>query len=398
MTKSKHNQARQKNLAKARAQKSNNSTFASDSDTDIDLNTARIESQLETSEITDFDATPDELLSQATSNAPEFDDTPENLSTSAESENLSDEDYLPSTDKSMIITYQFLVNLMRLVSCPDCQKQGGLVPSVTHLRGFYLEINFVCRCKYSFCLANFPDTDINAVLIRNLISNGISKQGFQRWLQVANFGADIDGKAQIVNLFTVASAKTYKQQNSVIIEEAETLQKMEVERLHQANEPIIISTDMCYAKRGYHSPAGHAALICNKKVIDARTVKRSSNPSENAFGTIVDLPANKIEQYAVEIMIKDIIPVLGPMIKQIDVDQDASIQKVLKEMKWEPKDVQRINKWNGQPACTDDMVGKSVWSGETPEIHFDKVKNMGILRVGLGSTSENILLEPKPPL
>ena len=377
---SKLKQARQKSLAIAHARNPNNNKSVNSTDTNISLDTAMIESDLEVSETNESDVTPDSLPEQPNCNETDFDETPENLSSSAESESWSDQDYIPSTDKTMIIGYKFLLNLMQLVCCPGCHKLGGLVPSVTYLCGFFLEINFLCRCKYSFGLANFPDTDINAVFIRNLISNGIPKQAFQRWLQVGNFGAEVHGESRSINLFTAASTRTYKEQNDVIIEGAEKIHKAEVERLVQANKPIIISTDMCYAKRGYHSPAGHAAIICKDsetgeaKVIDARTVKRSSKPSKNAYGEIVDLPANKMEQHAVKRMIKDLIPEIGPMIKQIDVDQDAAIQTVLTDMKWEAEDVQRINKFNGLPVCSPEQVGKSVWDGQIPEIHFDKVR------------------------
>ena len=371
---SKLKQSRRKSLATAYKSNSNHSKSMNSTDPDMSLNTAMIETQL----AADLDTTPDNLPQQKTPNETDTDETDDNLP-SAESDSWSDQDFLPSTDNSMVIPYKFLLNLMKLVSCPGCQKQGGLVPSVTYLCGFFLEISFVCRCKYSFCWANFPDTDINAVLIRNLVANGISKQSFQRWLQIGNFGANVDGESRSINLFTVASSKTYKEQNNVIIQGAEAMQKAEIDYLYRANQKFVVSTDMCYAKRGYHSPAGHAALISNGKVIDARTIKRKSKPSDNAFGEIVDLPANKIEQHAVEIMIKDIIPVLGPLIKQIDVDQDATIQKVLKEMKWEAEDVQRVNKWTGRHEVTQDMVGKSVWDGEIPDIHFDKVKTLKFL-------------------
>ena len=369
MTKSKLRRSRNESLAKANAKNSKKNKSMDKTNTDINLNTAMIESQLETSDNSDI--TPD-LWEEPFEN--EFDSDV----TEAESESSSDHEFLPSTDKSMMISYKFLVNLMKLVSCPSCQKQGGLVPNVTYLCGFLVEINFLCRCKYSFCLANFSDSNINAVLIRNLVSNGIPKQAFQRWLQIGNFGADIDGEAQSTNLFTRSIAKTYKEQNDVIIEGAEAIHRTEMDHLVRANLPVVMSTDMCYAKRGYHSPAGHAALICDGKVIDARTVKRSQKPSENAFGEIVDLPANKIEQHAVEIMVKDAIQVIGPLIKQIDVDQDATIQKVLKDMKWEAEDVGRVNKFTGQQHITEDMVGQSVWPGEIPDINFDKVKTQKI--------------------
>ena len=383
MTKSKKRQSSSINCMKARAKSSKCNKSLNSTDGDFSLNTAMIESQFETSETESCDITPEDLLQETVSNQTDSDHTPD-LEQSAESECGSDQDYFPSTDKSMLITFNFLLNLLKLVSCPSCQKQGGIVPSVTYLCGFFVDINFLCRCKYSFCLANFANTEINAVLVRNLVANGIPKQAFQRWLQVGNFGANVHGEERSINLFTVASTKTYKEQNDAIIEGAERMHKIEVNRLVQANKSVIISTDMCYAKRGYHSPAGHAAILCrdsengDAKVIDARTIKRSSKPSTNAYGEIVDLPANKMEQHAVKLMIKDLIPVIGPMIKQIDVDQDAAIQTVIKELKWEAEDVHRVNKFTGLPVCSSEMVGKSVWDGQIPKIHFDKVKKINI--------------------
>ena len=82
-------------------------------------------------------------------------------------------------------------------------------------------------------------------------------------MQIGNFGANVHGEERAVNLSSQAMMTVYKNQNEAIIEGANEIQKQAMENLHRANQPIIISTDMTYTKRGYHSPSGHAALICD---------------------------------------------------------------------------------------------------------------------------------------
>ena len=336
---------------------------------DHSFNDALIGTQLEISSSSQSDHTPDDLREDYVSSEIESDVTPDNLDSSTDS---SDADFVPPADKLLIIPFSFISELLKLVSCPECLLQGGFNASVTDMTGFLNDINFLCRCKHSFCLKNFPSSDINAVLIRSLIVNGISKQQFQRVLQIGNFGANVYGEERVVNLSTVAMTKVYKQQNEEIILGAERIQRMEMNHLMRANRNVILSTDMTYAKRGYHSPVGHAALICEGKVIDARTVKRGVK-TENSFGDIVDMPANKMECYAITNMIKDAIRFLGPLITEIHIDQDAKLQTVIVNMKWEVADTQRVNKWTGRIEVTLDMVGQSVWDGQIPAIHPDKV-------------------------
>ena len=366
---SKSKRARLRNLAKGNRKNPNHSKSMESIDTNISFNTAAFESQLEISENSVSDVTSDH------SNSEKATDSDEIIASPSESEGCSDPDFQPNHEKLMVIPSSFIQKLMKMVCCPICMKQGGIVPSVTNLCGFFNDINFLCRCKHSFSVANFPDESINDALIRNLIVNGIPKQPFQRWLQAANFGAFVDGEEYNINLFTRNSANTFKKQNDQIIKGAEDIHKDEVSKIHQANERIIISLDGTYPKRGHHSPAGHAAMICKGKVIDARTVKRSSQPSEKAFGDIVDKPANKLEAYAIVKMLKDVIPVVGPLIEQIDVDQDATIQDVIVNMKWEQEDVGKWNKFTGRQEITQDMVGQSVWGGQIPIIHPDKVRS-----------------------
>ena len=375
MTKSKKKQSLERNAAKARLNNSKNNKSPSTSETSTIFNTAMMNSQLERSDVSMLDDTPEDLIPGNNSNDCDSDVTPEDLASSSESEHHTDPDFSdPKADKLMIIPFSFIQKLLNLVSCPECQNQGRINATVTNICGFSNDINFLCRCKNSFSLSNFDDTNINDVLVRNLISNGIPKQPFQRWLQVLNFGAIVDGEEYGINLFSKSSMNTYKQQNNEIIKGAEDMHKQEIDQLYRACKDVIISTDMCYAKRGYHSPAGHAALISGGKVIDARTIKRASQTSENAYGDITDKQANKIEAYAVVKMFKDVIPVIGPLITQIHVDQDASIQNVIVNMKWEAEDVSKINKFTGKQEINEDMVGQSVWGGKIPEIHPDKVK------------------------
>ena len=383
---SKSKQARKQNLAKAWAKnpKHNKSTdsFASESL----LNTAMLDTQSESSDKSGNDETPNNSIS-----ATDFDSDETNAST--ESENSADPDFLPEEDKLMVIPVKFVRKLVKMLCCPECKEQGGIDPSVINVCGFFNDINFLCKCKHSFSVANFDDESINDALVRNLIVNGIPKQPFQRWLQVANFGAIMNGQEYGINLYTKNSMNTFEKQNDQIIKGAEEIHKDEMSKLHQANKGVTISLDGTYPKRGHHSPAGHAAMICNGKVIDARTVKRSSKPSENAFGDIVDKPANKLEAYTIVKMLKDAIPVIGPLIEQIDVDQDATIQDVIINLKWEPEDVGKWNKFTGRQEITEDMVGQSVWGGQIPQIHPDKVHLPKNCYVRLGFT----ILKPKRP-
>ena len=128
---------------------------------------------------------------------------------------------------------------------------------------------------------------------------------------MGNFGANVDGKEVGINLFSRQSMNVYKQQNQVIIDGAEQIHKEEVTDLFRANQDVTISADGSYPKRGYHSPAGHVAFICNKKVIDAKTVKRATQKSETAYGDIQPIPANKIEEYGITQMLKHLIPYTG---------------------------------------------------------------------------------------
>ena len=367
--KSKSKQANRQNLAKARSKNPKNNKSMESIDTDLLLNTAMLDTQLESSNTSVNNET-----SNNSKSATDFDSDETNTS-SSESEGYSDPDFQPNQEKLMAMPTSFIRKLMKMVCCPKCKQQGRIVPSVTNICGFYNDINFLCRCKHSFSLANFEDESINDALIRNLIVNGIPKQPFQRWLQVANFGAFVDGKEYGINLFTKNSMNTYKKQNDQIIKGAEDIHKDEVKKIRQENKGVVISLDGTYPKRGHHSPAGHAAMICKGKVIDARTVKRSSQPSANAYGDIVDKPANKLEAYAIVKMLKDVIPVIGPLIEQIDVDQDATIQDVIVNLKWEQEDVGKWNKFTGRQEITEDMVGQSVWGGKIPEIHPDKVRS-----------------------
>ena len=365
---SKAKEKRLENMAKARARNSNNNL-------DSTMNDSLIESQLEISNSAS-DNTPENLPLDNESFEFESDVTPDNLSTSDETK---DPDYVSFTSKLMVIPDTFLALIMQFVVCAACQKQGQIVPNVTNADGFQNDITFICRCKHSFSLPTFPNTNINEVLIRNMITNGIPRQSFQRFLQIGNFGANVEGKECGINLASRQSMEIFKQQNQVIIDGADQIHKVEVDRIVQANQYVTISTDMCYAKRGYHSPVGHAALICNKTVIDSKTVKRASKKSETAYGDIQDTTASKLEAYAITKMFKHIIPVIGPLIEQIDLDQDARLQSVIENMKWEPEDLDEVNKWTGKKEVTIDMIGKSVWSGKVPRIHNDKVRRVNFL-------------------
>ena len=350
-------------------------------------------SQLEISANSESDATPEDL----SETHPESDATPEDLSqlddqlADLTSDSNSSTEFSAPADRLLIIPFSFILSLLKMISCPMCKEQGRFGASVTHMNGFLNDINFLCRCKHSFSLMNFPDFDINAVLIRNLITNGITKQQFQRVLQVGNFGANVEGVDRSINLSTKSMMTVYKEQNDQIIQGADQIQKAAMDDLHRANKGITISTDMTYTKRGYHSPAGHAALICDGKVIDSRTAKRGKKTSKS-YGDIVDMPANKLESYVIKNMIKDAILYLGPLIEQIDIDQDATLETVIKNMKWEEADTRRPNKWTGKIEVTAEMVGQSVWNGKIPQINSDKVcfdrnnkKKLGPNEVKVGS-------------
>ena len=378
---SKSRKQKQAALAKARA---NNSLHAKH----VSLNDALIESQLEMNDISEDDVTPEDLtqydepievdqdltpdLVSDQSAENDFDITPEDLSPSDDSQ---DPNFEPLPAKLMVIPDTFLALLMQNVACSVCNEKGRILPNVTKASGFHNELIFTCRCKHSFSMPTFPDTDINAVLIRNIVANGIPKQAFQRFLQVGNFGANENGKEVGINLASRQSRKIYTEQNQVIIDSADQIHRREMDRLVQANKPITISTDMCYAKRGYHSPVGHAALIIEKEktVIDAITVKRASRKSENAYGDIQNITANKLEQYGIIKMLKHAIPFIGPMIEEIHLDQDARLQKAILEMKWEPEDVEQLNKWTGRKEIDESMIGQNEWGGKLPKICFDKV-------------------------
>ena len=336
------------------------------------MNEAMIFSMLEMSDDSDSDITPGDLHDEdETSQKADADLTPD-LTPELMNES-SDTDFSPLPPKNMVVPDSFLVQIMKNVACIECGKPGGIIPSVTKASEFQNEVTFTCRCKHSFNLQTFPDTNINEVLIRNAVANGIPKQPFQRFLQVGNFGANVDGKELGINLFSRRSMNIYKQQNQVIIDGAKEIHKNEVTDLFRANKAITISGDGSYPKRGYHSPAGHVSFICNKKVIDAATVKRGTHKSDTAYGDIQPIPANKIEQYGITQMLKHLIPHIGPLITQIDLDQDASLYKVIENMKWSAEDVETVNKWTGKKEITEDMIGKSVWGGKMPKICFDKV-------------------------
>ena len=359
--------SRLKNVAKANEANANKS--------DQSLNQAFIETQLEITRNSESDVTPDNLSQSNVSTGDQTDSdlTPDLDSSKSTDDEVFDPDFSAPADKLMIIPFSFILSLLKMVSCPVCTLQGGFDASVTDMNGFINDINFLCRCKHSFGLKNFPSENFNAVLIRNLITNGIPKQQFQRVLQIGNFGANVEGEDRNVNLSSPAMMKVYREQNDAVIEGSEKIQRAEMECLFRANKKIIISTDMTYTKRGYHSPAGHAALICDGKVIDARTAKRGSNKSANAYGDILDMPANKLERYVIKNMLKDACLYLGPLIAEIHIDQDAALQTVIENMKWEETDTIRVNKWTGRIEVTRDMVGQSVWNGRIPVIHPDKV-------------------------
>ena len=353
-------------LAKARANNPNNNK-----NNNLSLNDALIDTQLETTDRSETDTNlEDQIDNYEPSDESDSDATPEILFTSDDSQ---DPDYSSLPPKNMVVPDSFLVQLMQNVACIECGKPGGIVPNVTKASEFQNEVTFTCRCKHSFSLQTFPDTNINEVLIRNAVVNGIPKQPLQRFLQVGNFGANVDGKEVGINLFSKQSMNIYKEQNQVIIDGAEQIHKEEVDHLFRANQEVTVSGDGCYAKRGYHSPAGHVAFICNKTVIDAKTVKRGSQKSETAYGDIQPIPANKIEEYGMTQMLKHLIPYIGPLITQIDLDQDASLCKVIENLKWSAEDVEIVNKWTGRKEITNDMIGKSVWGGKVPKICYDKV-------------------------
>ena len=69
--------------------------------------------------------------------------------------------------------------------------------------GFYNEFNFTCKynCQFNFDLGNLQNGKrANAVMVRNMIANGIPKERFQRWLQVGNFGAVVNNQEKSINL------------------------------------------------------------------------------------------------------------------------------------------------------------------------------------------------------
>ena len=376
-----------KNLAKARSKNPKNNKSMESVNNESLLNTAMLDNPSESS-----DTSMNEETRNDSSSATDFDSDETDVSTT-ESEDSADPDFLLDDDKLMVVPKSFLRKLMKMVCCSECNEMGTLDPSVTNICGFFNDINFLCRCKHSFSVSNFEDESVNDALFRNLVVNGIPKQAFQRWLQVANFGAVVNGEEYGINLFTQNSMDTFKKQNDQIIKGAEDIHKDEVNKIQQANKGVTIGLDGTYPQRGHHSAAAHAAMVCNKKVLDSRTVKRSSQPSEKAFGDIVDKPANKLEAYLIVKMLKDVIPSIGPLIEQIDVDQDATIQDVIVNLKWEQEDVGKWNKFTGRQEITEDMVGQSVWGGQIPRIHPDKVillKNFYV-RLGFG------IMKPKRP-
>ena len=364
---SKARKQRLDSLAKATAKNPNHNK---NNNSNLSFNDALIGTQLDATDHSESDTNlEDQIENHEPSDESDSDATPEILT----SEDSQDPDYASLPPKNMVIPDSFLVQTMKKVACIECGKAGGIVPNVTKASEFHNEVTFTCRCKHSFSLETFPDTNINQVLIRNAVANGIPKQPFQRFLQVGNFGANVDGKEVGINLFSKQSMNIYKEQNQVIIDGAEQIHKEEVDHLFRANQEVTVSGDGCYAKRGYHSPAGHVAFICNKTVIDAKTVKRGSQKSETAYGDIQPIPANKIEEYGITHMLKHLIPYIGPLITQIDLDQDASLHKVIENMKWTAEDVEIVNKWTGRKEITQDMVGQSVWQGRLPRICYDKV-------------------------
>ena len=380
--KSKARKQRLEAMAKARANNPNNNK---NNNSNISLNDALIGTQLETTDHSESDTNLEnqfenqEVFDEYDSDAtPEIyeeydsDVTPE-IEPNVTPEDSKDPDFTPLPPKTMLVPSSFLAQVMKNVACIECAKPGGMIPSVTKASEFQNEVTFTCRCKHSFSLQTFPDTNINEVLIRNAISNGIPKMPFQRFLQVGNFGANVDGKEVGINLSSRQSMNIYKEQNQVIIDEAEQMHKDEVAHLFQANEEVTVGGDGSYPKRGFHSPVGHASLICNKTVIAAHTVKRSSQPSESAYGDIKDIQANKMEEYAITKMLKHLIPYIGPLIVQIDLDQDATVHKVIENLKWTAEDMELVNKYTGRKEITQDMVGQSVWQGKVPRICFDKV-------------------------
>ena len=150
-----------------------------------------IDTQLEISNNSESDVTPEDLIvDDEILQVSDSDHTPEDL----ELPDSQDPDFLPLPPKLMIIPDSFLALLMQFVLWSACKKQGQILPSVTTATEFQNEITFVCRCKQSFSLQTFPNNNINEVLIRAAVSNGIQKQPFQRFLQIGNFGANVDGK------------------------------------------------------------------------------------------------------------------------------------------------------------------------------------------------------------
>ena len=231
-------------VAKARAKNPCNNN----NNSNISLNDALIDTQLETTDHSESDTNlEDQICNHEPTDEYDSDATPEILVPSDDSQ---DPDYSALPSKNMVVPDSFLVQVMKNVACIECGKPGGIVPNVTKASEFQNEVTFTCRCKHSFSLQTFPDTNINEVLIRNAVANGIPKQPLQRFLQVGNFGANVDGKEVGINLFSKQSMNIYKQQNQVIIDGAEQIHKEEVKDLFRANQGVIISGDGSYPKRG----------------------------------------------------------------------------------------------------------------------------------------------------
>ena len=159
---SKARKQRLDSLAKARANNKNNNS-------NVSLNDALIGTQLETTDHSESDTNlEDQIDNHELFDEYDSDSTPEILVTSDDSR---DPDYSALPPKVMLILDSYLARLMQNVACIECKMPGGIVPSVTKASEFQNEVTFTCRCKHSFSLSTFPETNINEVMIRNAVAN-----------------------------------------------------------------------------------------------------------------------------------------------------------------------------------------------------------------------------------
>ena len=294
----------------------------------------------------------------------------------------SDDNY-EELESNFLMSMKSLTCMCNNLACSKCGQAGKLTISVPTFNGFKVTIAVTCtasvnniKCGYTFEHILYEKKDVNRAVIRALISNGISFAAFQRFLIIMGFSYWSNQRNRYLSIDLKSHAFDSSRENDAIIEKANQSEKRMLMLAVRSKELITISYDATYKTRGYNSRTCFGAIMVNKMVVSSDVVKKEMRSSFKgiAYGNLENINSQDMEKFLFQKLLRQIIPLVGPKIKEIVTDGDARLGTVAKQLTWRTADSETINPISSKPSCSADEVGKSVWpNAKPPALFTDKV-------------------------